>query len=253
MNKKQIFVVWTALLMLTSMAWFPGKWFDYIVEGYPVIRPDSMEFLIRVVVPVSIIALWVLYLLRDKKRTLPDVSKEHAVSKSRGFPFKSVFILAVGLLLGLSIGLYSLRSRVAPEYEVTEIQKKKQLEHDEFREFCKREGYKEELNALTVWIREKKAGNIAVLYNADDAYSADMFKQFSEKMKNEKIDIVFSDMFKVGESSFYSRLQIIESIGPEAIIFLGTYNDRLAFLENISDRSQLTFWKNRLDKIKWIE
>jgi hypothetical protein len=253
MNKKQIFVVWTALLLLTSMVWFPGRWFDFIVEGYPVIRPDSMEFLMRVVVPVSLIALWMLYLLRDKKRKLPDVSKEHAVSTSKGFPFKSVFILAVGLLLGLSIGLYSLRSRVSPEYEVTGVQKKFQLEHDEFREFCKREGYKEELNALTAWLREKQAGNVAVLYNADDPYSADIYKQFAEKMKDEKIDIVFSDMFKVGERSFYSRLQIIESIGPEAIIFLGSYKDRIAFLENISDRSQLAFWKNRLDKIKWIE
>ena len=106
---------------------------------------------------------------------------------------------------------------------------------------------------MTVWIREKQAGDIAVLYNADDEYSVDVYKQFTEKMKSENINIVFSDMFKLGESSFYSRLQIIESIGPQAIIFLGTYRDRLAFLENISDRSQLTFWKNRLDKIKWIE
>jgi len=253
MNKKQIFVVWTALLMLTSMVWFPGRWFDYIVEGYPVIRPDSMEFLIRVVVPVSIITLWMLYLLRGKKIKLPEVSTENAVSTSRGFPFKSAFILTLGLLLGLSIGFYNLRSRVSPEYEVTGVQKKNQLAHDEFREFCKREGYKEELNGLTAWLREEQAANIAVLYNADDAYSADVYTQFTEKMKDEKIEIVFSDMFKVGESSFYSRLQIIESIGPEAIIFLGTYKDRLAFLENISNRSQLAFWKSRIDKIKWIE
>ena len=72
-------------------------------------------------------------------------------------------------------------------------------------------------------------------------------------MKDEKINIVFSDMFKVGESSFYSRLQIMESIKPEAIIFMGTYKERLAFLENVSNRSQMTFWKERLDKIKWIE
>jgi hypothetical protein len=34
---------------------------------------------------------------------------------------------------------------------------------------------------------------------------------------------------------------------------LGGYEERIAFLEDISHRSKLDFWKSRLDRIKWIE
>ena len=60
-------------------------------------------------------------------------------------------------------------------------------------------------------------------------------------------------MFKGGEQSFYSELKTLESLKPEAIIFLGTYEERLAFLENVSEQSQVAFWQDGLDKIKWIE
>ncbi|MCK5255575.1 MAG: amino acid ABC transporter substrate-binding protein, partial [Deltaproteobacteria bacterium] len=118
---------------------------------------------------------------------------------------------------------------------------------------CKKEGYRKEVEFLTHWLKKKQVNEIAVLYNADDVYSNDIYNNFSRKIKDEKIEIVFSDIFKSGERSFYSRLKIIESLNPEAIIFLGSYEERIAFLEDISQRSKLDFWKSRLDKIKWIE
>jgi len=67
------------------------------------------------------------------------------------------------------------------------------------------------------------------------------------------VTVTFSDMFKGGEQSFYSELKILESLEPEAIIFLGTYEERLAFIENVSEQSQIAFWQDSLNKIKWIE
>jgi len=253
MNKKQIFIVWTALFLITSMVWFPGRWFDYIVEGYPTIKPDSLEFLVRIVTPVSIITLWMLYLLRERKTKGGHHTSASEVGTGISSLFKSALVMTLGILLGLSIGFYLLKSRVYPAPKETKESGRVQLENDAFRDFCKSEGYREELEELIHWLKEKKAHDIAVLYNADDAYSTDIYKNFSQKVKGEKMHIVFSDMFKVGERSFYNRLQIIESLKPEAIVFLGTYRERIAFLENISNRSQLAFWESRLDKIKWIE
>ena len=45
MNKKQLYILWLALLLFISMVWFPGEWFGYIIEGYPVLKPESMEFI----------------------------------------------------------------------------------------------------------------------------------------------------------------------------------------------------------------
>ncbi|MBW1825301.1 MAG: hypothetical protein JRI87_12255, partial [Deltaproteobacteria bacterium] len=207
-------------LLLTSMVWFPGRWFDYIVEGYPVIKPDSVEFLVRIFAPIATLALLLIYLLRDRKKvnpTNPGDMKEKAISANG---FKTIMILTLGILLGLFIGYFMLQSWITPEQVVIKETRSIQVQNSEFRDFCKRD---------------------------------EIYKRFSQNLQDKEIKIVFSDMFKQGEMSFYSRLKIIESLNPAAIIFLGTYEERLVFLEDISHRSELAFWESRLDKIKWLE
>jgi hypothetical protein len=234
------------------MVWFPGRWFDYIVEGYPTIKPDSLEFLVRIVIPIVSLALLLIYLFRDKERALNNHFSGKTIIAGRGI-FKPALFLSIGLILGILLVYFLLKPQVLPEQATLEESKRLQLQHNEFRDFCKREGYRTEVEALANWLREKRAREVAILYNADDAYSSEIYKLFSQKLKDEKVKIIFSDMFKLGEKSFSSRLKIIESLKPEAVIFLGMYEERMAFLEDISYRSELAFWKNRLDKIKWIE
>ena len=253
MNKKQLYTIWISLLLLTSMIWFPGRWFGYIIEGYPAIKPDSLEFIIRILVPFISIVLLIIYSFRDKGRALKDDPLVKKVRQNKSAIFKSSLILSVGLILGLSIGYFLSKYNVHTEHIVIRESEKPQLQRNEFKDFCKREGYEKEVEVLTHWLKKKKAKEIAVLYNVDDVYSNDIYNNFSRKIKDEKIEKVFSDMFKPGERSFYSRLKIIESLNPEAIIFFGGYEERIAFLEDISHRSKLAFWENRLDKIKWIE
>ena len=250
MNKKQLCVMWVTLLILTSMVWFPGRWFDFIIEGYPVIKPDTIEFLVRIFAPIFSLALFIIYLLRDRKEVLSINSLEKKVGTK---VFRSVLVLTVGVLLGLFIGYFLLQNLLQPEQVIIRESRSIKLQSSEFKEFCKKEGYKEEVKVLRDWLAEKQAEEIAVLYNVDDAYSAEIYKYFSQNLKNGNVKIVFSDMYKQGEKSFYSRLKIIESFNPEAIIFLGTYEERIAFLEDISSRSKLAFWEDRLDKIKWVE
>jgi len=235
------------------MVWFPGRWFGYIVEGYPAIKPDSMEFLVKIFIPIFSFTLLIIYSLRDKKRVYKSDSSRKAVSPIGSTIFKFTLILTIGLLLGLSISYFLLKSHLHPEHILIEESKRFQLQNNEFKNFCKREGYRKDVESLTKWLKEKRANKIAILYNVDDPYCSDIYKFFSQKLKDEKVKIVFSDMFKLGERSFYGRLKIIESLEPEAVIFLGTYQERIAFLEDISRRSTLAFWKSRLDKIKWIE
>jgi len=253
MNKKQLCIIWLTLLLLTSMVWFPGRWFGYIVEGYPAIKSDSVEFLVKVFIPIISFTLLIIYLLRDKKRSLKSHYATETISPSGGTIFNFAFILTIGLLMGLSIGYFLLKAQICPEHVLVKESKRFQLQNNEFRDFCKMEEYRKEVEALTNWLKEKRADEIAIVYSEDDAYSSDIYRFFSQKLKDEKVKIVFSDTFKLGENSFYSRLKIIESLKPEAIIFLGTYEERIAFLEDISQRSKLTFWKSRLDKITWIE
>ena len=253
MNKKQLWVIWLTVLLLTSMVWFPGRWFDYIIEGYPAIKPDSIEFLVRIVAPIASLALLLIYLLRDRKGVNPTNPADIVEKAISANGFKAIMILTLGVLLGLFIGYFILQSQITPEQVVIKETRNIQMQNSEFRDFCKREGYKEEIKGLTDWLKGKQVREIAVLYNGDDAYSAEIYKHFSQNLEDIDIKIVFSDMFKQGEMSFYSRLKIIESLNPAAIIFLGTYEERLAFLEDISHRSELAFWENRLDKIKWLE
>lgn len=253
MNKKQLCTIWLTLLLLTSMVWFPGMWFGYIVKGYPAIRPESVEFVVRILLPLVAVALLIVYSLRDKERVLIDNPLVGKMSQKKSAILKSVLILSIGLLVGLSAGYFVWKSHVETERVVMNQSTDIRLLDNTFRDFCKREGYKNEVDVLTDWLKKKQAGDVAILYNADDSYSHDIYNLFSHKLEDEKVEIVFSDMFKAGERSFYSRLKIIESLKPEAIIFLGAYEERIAFLEDISDRSELDFWKNRLDRIKWIQ
>lgn len=253
MNKKQLCIIGLTLLLLTSMVWFPGRWFDYIVVGYPTIKPDSVEFLVRIFIPIVSLALFIIYLLRDKKRALASDSSGRIVRLGWSSVVKLSLLVSIGLLLGMLIGYFLIKSQVNPGRVVIKESKTIQAHDSEFRDFCKREGYRKEVEELTHWLKEKEAQEIAIVYNVDDAYSYDIYKGISQRLKDEQIKIVFSDMFKQGERSFYSRLKIIESLEPTAIIFLGTYEERIAFLEDISHRSKLAFWKSRLDKIKWIE
>jgi len=235
------------------MVWFPGEWFGYIIEGYPVLKPESVEFIVRILLPFAAVTLLIIYSLRDRKQPL---RRTHQVKSSRvgSNPFMKVnMVLAGGVLLGFLVGYVVLRYQVHPVNTVREEVQWVTAGDDEFREFCKREGYKEEVKALTTWLKSKQAHEIAILYNGDDAYSHDLYTYFSEMIKKEKVTVTFSDMFKGGEQSFYSELKILESLKPEAIIFLGTYEERLAFLKNVSEQSQVAFWQDSLDKIKWIE
>jgi len=253
MNKKQLCILWLTLLFLISMVWFPGMWFGYIVKGYPAIRPESMEFIVRVLLPFISIALLIIYSLRDEGRALKDDPLMQKINRNKSAIFKSGLILSTGLLLGLSIGYYLLKSPVYTETKIIRESTQPGPQDSAFKEFCKREGYEKEVEVLTNWLKEKQAKEVAILYNVDDVYSHDVYNVFLRKLEDEKVKIVFSDMFKPGERSFYSRLKIIESLEPEAIIFLGSYEERIAFLEDISYRSKLDFWKNRLDRIKWLE
>jgi len=253
MNKKQLYILWLALLLFMSMVWFPGEWFGYIIEGYPVLKPESMEFMVRILLPFAATTLLILYSLRDKKYPL---RKAHQVKSARAGSsaiMKANLVLAGGVLVGFIVGYVVLRSQVRPVNTVREAVPWVAAGDDEFRTFCKREGYKKEVNLLTTWLKDQQAHEIAILYNGDDAYSHDLYTYFTEKIKEEPVTVKFSDMFKAGEQSFYSELKILESLQPEAIIFLGTYEERLAFLENVSEQSQVAFWQDGLDKIKWIE
>jgi hypothetical protein len=253
MNKKQLYILWLALLLFISMVWFPGEWFGYIIEGYPVMKPESMEFMARILLPFAATTLLIIYSLRDKKQPFRRTRTVKSVSPGNRSIMKANLVLAGGVLLGFGVGYAVLRYQVRPVNTVREEVQWVNAGDDEFRKFCKREGYKEEVNVLTAWLKDKQAHEIAILYNGDDAYTHDLYTYFSEKIKEEQVTVTFSDMFKGGEQSFYSEIRILESLEPEAIIFLGTYEERLAFLENVSEQSQVAFWQDGLNKIKWIE
>jgi hypothetical protein len=253
MNKKQLYILWLALLLFISMVWFPGAWFGYIIEGYPVLKPESMEFLVRILLPFAATTLLIIYSLRDKKPPFRRTRNLKSVRLGSRSIMKANLVLAGGVLLGFVVGYAVLRYQVRPVNTVREEVRWVNAGDDEFRKFCKREGYKEEVNVLTTWLKDKQAHEIAILYNGDDAYTHDLYTYFSEKIKEEQVTVTFSDMFKGGEQSFYSEIRMLELLKPEAIIFLGTYEERVAFIENVSALSQVAFWQDSLDKIKWIE
>ena len=253
MNKRQILILWIALCIVASMIWFPGSWFGYIIDGYPVLKPDSMEFLVKIIIPLLAFTLLLLYCLRGKTVAATRSTRLRAHGRRVISLVFSLMILAAGLLFGF-IGAYYMISRdERPVKSIAEEARKGDEVDDEFRNFCRREGYKKEVEALTTWLREEHAYTIAILYNGDDAYSHDLYTYFSQRLPDEKITIALSDTFKEGEKSFFRELKALESAQPEAIIFLGSYEERVAFLETIAQQPQADFWHKRLNKIRWIE
>lgn len=253
MNKKQMCLLWCALLLFISMVWFPGEWFGYIIEGYPLLKPESTEFLVRVFLPFAACTTLIIYSLRDRGRLFRKTRYAPSPPPGGSTLMKANLVLAGGVLLGFVVGYavlcYQVRPGSSPPEEVRWV-----IPGDsEFRQFCKREGYKEEITAITEWLRERHAHEIAILYNGDDSYSYDLYRYLSERVEEEQFTVTFSDMFKGGEKSFYSELEILESLKPEAIIFLGTFEERVAFIESVSEKVQVAFWRDGLDRIKWIE
>jgi len=253
MNKRQLFILWIAVCIVASMVWFPGSWFGYIIDGYPVLKPESIEFLVKIIIPLLAFTLLLLYCLRDKTVTATSSTRlpVHRRRVLSLFPF--MIILAAGLVFGFIGGYYMIARDERPLGSKAEEARKGDESDDEFRNFCRREGYRNEVEALTTWLREEHAYTIAILYNGDDAYSHDLYTYFSQRLPDEKITIALSDRFKEGEKSFLHALKALESAQPEAIVFLGSYEERVAFLETIAQQPQADFWHKRLNKIRWIE
>ena len=253
MNKRQLFIIWCGLLIAVSMIWFPGSWFGYIVNGYPVIKPDSREFLVKILMPLLGFTILLVYCLRDKQVPASGFTGVRAYRPRRSSFFYALLILSGGIIFGF-IGSYYMISRAdRPVPKAVQQEMKAGEIDDQFRNFCRREGYRQEVEALTKWLRDERANSIAILYNGDDAYSHDVYTYFLQSLAHEKITVAFSNMFKDDDKSFLKEMKALESAKPEAIIFLGRYDERVAFLETIAQQPQAEFWQKRLNKIKWIE
>ncbi len=253
MNKRQLFIIWCGLLIAVSMIWFPGSWFGYIVNGYPVIKPDSRDFLVKILMPLLAFTFLLVYGLRDKQPHASGFARVRTYRPRRSSFFYASLILSGGIFFGF-VGSYYVLSRTDRSVPSAVKQEMKNGEaDDQFRNFCRREGYRQEVEALTKWLRDERANSIAILYNGDDAYSHDLYTCFLQNLPDQKITVAFSDMFKDGDKSFLKEMKALESAKPEAIIFLGRYDERVAFLETIAQQPQAEFWQKRLNKIKWIE
>jgi hypothetical protein len=252
-NRKQLAVIWCALLIAVSMVWFPGSWFGYIVIGYPAIRSDSVEFLVKIILPLTAFTLMLVYCLRSKPATA--IGGVHLRSnRPRRFSLVcAMLILGAGLAAGF-IGGYCVVTRGHPPVDTRLKQGRQPVDADDpFRNFCRREGYRHEVEALTRWLSDEKAGSIGILYNGDDAYSHDLYTYLLQSLPDKKVTVAFSDMYKSGDKSFFQEIKALESAKPEAIIFLGSYEDRTAFMESIAQMPQAGYWRKRLAKIKWVE
>ena len=253
MNKKQLGFLWFALVVFATMVWFPGEWFGYIIRGYPVLKPESVEFVIRILLPFCACVFLIVYSLRDRNTSLKMASQGISKQLSKSAVIKSTLILSCGALLGFLLGFVVIRYQGSTESTIPqEVQWVKAPQND-FKDFCRRESYKHELETLMDWVHELQAEEIAILYNGEDSYASDLYKYFSENIRDDMVTVAYSEMFKQGQKSFYSVLQDIKSRKPEAIIFLGNSEDRIAFLQNIADQPQEEFWKEKLTKIKWME
>jgi hypothetical protein len=234
------------------MVWFPGSWFGYIVHGYPVIRPDSIEFVVKIIMPLLSFTFLLVYCLRDKQSTAAGV-RTQAYRPRRVSLFSAMLILSVGIIAGFIGSFYLFPAADHPVDTAVPKGRTTDEADDPFRAFCRREGYRQEVEALTQWLKEEHADSIAILYNEDDAYSHDLYTHLVQSLPDEKITVAFSDTFKEGDRSFFREMKALESAQPEAIIFMGTQEERVAFLESIAQQSQVEFWQKRRNKIRWIE
>ena len=253
MNKKQLLVIWCALLIAASMVWFPGSWFGYIVMGYPALKPDSVAFLVKIILPLSAFTLMLVYCLRNKQVTAAGSMHVRSYRPRRFSFLYALPILFAGLVAGFIGGYFMLFRADHPVDKLLEESRQADEVDDQFRNFCRREGYRQEVEALTKWLSDEQANRIAILYNGDDAYSHDLYTYFLQSLPDKKITVAFSDMFNEGDKSFFKEMKALESAKPEAIIFLGSYEERMAFLDTISQKPQAEFWQKRLKKIRWIE
>ena len=252
MNKKQVVVIWCALLIAASMIWFPGSWFGYIVIGYPAIRPDSVEFLVKVILPLSAFTFLFVYSLRSKQAAAGGAYLRANRPRRVSF-FYAMQILVGGLAAGFIGGYFMIPRAHQPAETMNREDRQLQAVDDAFRNFCRREGYRHEVEALTKWLSDEKAKSIGIVYNGDDSYSHDLYTYFVQSLPDKKVTVALSNMYKEGDKSFFREIKALESAKPEAIIFLGSYEDRMAFLESIAQQPQAEFWQKRLKKIRWIE
>jgi len=253
MNKRQLFIIWCGLLIAVSMIWFPGSWFGYIVNGYPVIKPESREFLVKILMPLLGFTILLVYGMRDKRMPASGFAGVRTYRPRRSSFFYALLILSGGIFFGFMGSYYMISRADRPVPNPVKQEMKAGGADNQFRNFCRREGYRQEVEALTRWLRNERANSIAILYNGDDAYSHDVYTYFLQSLSQEKITVAFSDMFKDGDKTFIKEMKALESAKPEAIIFLGNYDERVAFLETIAQQPQAEFWQKRLNKIKWIE
>jgi len=254
MNKKQLSVLWIALVVLVSMVWFPGEWFGYIIRGYPALKPESVEFFVRILLPFVAGVVLIVCSLRDRDKSFQMASQIHNKRTRKSSVIKTTLILSCGALIGFALGFMVINRYQAS----TETMKFEEVEwvkapQSEFKDFCRIEGYKSELDELMNWLKELHAEKIAILYNGEEPYTCGLYKFLSENMNRDRVIVTYAEMFNKGEKYFNKVLRDIESRKPEAIIFLGNSEDRVAFLENVESQSDDEFWKDRLEKIKWIQ
>ncbi len=252
MNKRQLFVIWCAVLIAVSMIWFPGSWFGYIVMGYPAIRPASGEFAVKVILPLAAFTVLFVYSLRSKRTAAGSpylrVNRPRRVSF-----FSAMLILGAGLAAGFIGGSLMIPRAHQPADTMNRETRPLQDVDDPFRNFCRREGYRQDVEALTQWLSDEKAKSVGILYNGDDDYSHDLYTYFVQSLPDKKVTVAFSNRFNQGDRSFLRDIKALESAKPEAIVFLGSQEDRIAFMESITRQPQAEFWQQRLKKIRWLE
>ena len=254
MNKKQLSILWLALLVLVSMVWFPGEWFGYIIRGYPALKPESVEFAVRILLPFVACVALIVFSLRDRNKSFQMASPIQKKRLGKSPVIKTTLILSCGALIGFVLGfMVIIRYQASTEKMTFEEVEWVKAPQSEFKDFCMIEGYKYELETLMDWLKELQAEKIAILYNGEEPYTSGLYKFLSDNMNHDRIIVTYSEMFNKGEKYFNKVLRDIESRKPEAIIFLGNNEDRVAFLENVENHSEEEFWKDRLEKIKWIE
>ncbi len=254
MNKKQLSILWLALLVLVSMVWFPGEWFGYIIRGYPALKPDSVEFAVRILLPFVACVALILFSLRDRNKPFQMASPIQKKRISNSPVIKTTLILSCGALIGFVLGFMVIVRYQTPTEKITFEQVEwVQAPQSEFKDFCMIEGYKYELDSVMDWLKGLHAKKVAILYNGEEPYTSGLYKFLSDNMNHDKVIVTYSEMFNKGEKYFNKVLRNIEARKPEAIIFLGNNEDRVAFLENVDNQSEEAFWKDRREKIKWIE
>jgi hypothetical protein len=253
MNKKQLAVLWTSVLLLTHTVWFPEFWFGSIVEGLPYLQPLSPAFLIKVVLPVVAITALLLYTLRSKERGAGTHSVHRRVKASALFSFPSLSFVLLGAIVGLTAG-YILPQRQA-HLDKEDTQKEVETHGSPYRqfiEFSKSQESHRIVERFLSWATENEARKVAILFNGDSAYYSETNHLLTEELARRDIRVVFSDTYRPGDIDFNISLSLMEAYGPDTVFFLGSYNERKEFVKVVTTWPD-EFWKERLERIKWME